>query len=203
MNPSRRSVWCLALLNLSLIAVIGGLSAPSLTGQISAPVRDNSLANVEPYLYAAEDFGIDPAGVTYHKDIAPILRENCVKCHTTEGMAPMALPTYREVGGLAGREDCRGVCLLEGVILDDQMHRAAPPAPLAENAFSHQCIPRHLVDFFGYARRPVLQHGQQRLVADVRSVGRHHIEDHVSKYVVPLRHLSDLRSRRFQYPAMS
>ena len=103
MNPSRRSVWCWALLNLSLIAVIGGLSAPSLTGQISAPVRDNSLANVEPYLYAAEDFGIDPTGVTYHKDIAPILRVNCVKCHTTEGMAPMALTTYQEVRRWAGR----------------------------------------------------------------------------------------------------
>ena len=103
MNPSRRSVWCWALLNSSLIAVIGGLSAPALTGQISAPVRDNSLANVKPYLYAAEDFGIDPAGVTYHKDIAPILRENCVKCHTTEGMAPMALTTYREVRRWAGR----------------------------------------------------------------------------------------------------
>jgi hypothetical protein len=55
------------------------------------------LANVEPYLYAAEDFGIDPTAVTYHKDIAPILRENCMSCHIPEGMAPMALTTYQEV----------------------------------------------------------------------------------------------------------
>ena len=97
MNPSRRRVWCWALLNSSLIAVVGSIGAPALTGQTSTPVRDASLANTEPYLYAAEDFGIDPAGVTYHKDIAPILRENCVKCHTTEGMAPVALTTYRHM----------------------------------------------------------------------------------------------------------
>ena len=103
MNPSGRRLWYRALLSLSSIAVMGGIGAPSLTGQTSIPVRDASLANTDPYLYAAEDFGIDPAGVTYYKDIAPILRENCVKCHTTEGMAPMALTTYREVRRWAGR----------------------------------------------------------------------------------------------------
>lgn len=97
MNPSGRRVWYRALLNLSSIAVMGAIGAPSLTGQTSSPVRDASLANAEPYLYAAEDFGIDPAGVTYYKDIAPILRENCVKCHTATGMAPMALTSYPEV----------------------------------------------------------------------------------------------------------
>ncbi len=103
MNPSGRMVWYRVLSSLSLIAVIGSIGAQSLTGQTSIPVRDGSLANTEPYLYAAEDFGIDPTGVTYHKDIAPILRENCVKCHTTEGMAPMALTTYPEVRRWARR----------------------------------------------------------------------------------------------------
>ena len=103
MNPSGRRVWYRAQQSLSLIAVIGSIGAPSLTGQTSIPVRDASLANIEPYLYAAEDFGIDPTEVTYHKDIAPILRVNCVKCHTTEGMAPMALTTYQEVRRYARR----------------------------------------------------------------------------------------------------
>ncbi|MCH8813176.1 MAG: hypothetical protein IID07_15225 [Gemmatimonadetes bacterium] len=101
MNPSGRRAWHRVLSSLALIAVMGVVGAPigaaSLTAQTSLPLRDGSLANIEPYLYAAEDFGIDPAGVTYHKDIAPILRVNCVKCHTTEGMAPMALTTYQEV----------------------------------------------------------------------------------------------------------
>ncbi len=101
MNPSGLRVGYRALSSLALIAVMGGINTPigaaSLTAQTSIPIRDASLANIEPYLYAAEDFGIDPTGVTYHKDIAPILRVNCVKCHTTEGMAPMALTSYQEV----------------------------------------------------------------------------------------------------------
>ena len=97
MNPSRSRMWHSALLNLPLIAVMAGIGASSLTAQTSIPLRDGSLANIEPYLYAAEDFGIDPASVTYYKDIAPILSENCVKCHTTNGMAPMALETYSQV----------------------------------------------------------------------------------------------------------
>ncbi len=97
MHPSRRRVWCREFFGLSLITVMGALGAQSLTGQTSIPLRDGSLANIEPYLYAAEDFGIDPTEVTYHKDIAPILRANCVKCHTANGMAPMALETYTDV----------------------------------------------------------------------------------------------------------
>ena len=45
MNPSRRRVLYRALLSLSLIAVMGGIGAPSLSGQTSIPVRDASLAN--------------------------------------------------------------------------------------------------------------------------------------------------------------
>jgi hypothetical protein len=35
--------------------------------------------------------------VTFSEDIAPILYENCVKCHRTGGVAPMSLTTYQEV----------------------------------------------------------------------------------------------------------
>ncbi len=103
MKASRVSRWQGTLLSLGLLAVVSAVGSPLLSGQTSIPVRDGSLANTAPYLYAAEDFGIDPASVTYHKDIAPILIDNCVKCHTTRGMAPMALTSYGEVRRWAQR----------------------------------------------------------------------------------------------------
>ena len=66
MNPSGRRAWYRTLSSLPLIAVMlsigASIGAASLTGQTFLPLRDGSLANVEPYLYAAEDFGIDPSG---------------------------------------------------------------------------------------------------------------------------------------------
>ncbi len=35
--------------------------------------------------------------VTYTKDIAPIIRRSCEKCHRQDGVAPMSLQTYEEV----------------------------------------------------------------------------------------------------------
>ncbi len=102
MNLSPR-LWSRALSTFLSIAVLGAALAPPSSGQTVIPVRDGSLANSAPYVYDARDFGIDPAAVTYHRDIAPILFENCVKCHTTRGMAPMALTTYQEVRRWAPR----------------------------------------------------------------------------------------------------
>jgi hypothetical protein len=67
------------------------------------PVRDGSVTNREPYLFAAADFGIDPEGVTFTKDIAPILQRSCQNCHRAGGGAPMALTTYQEVRRFATR----------------------------------------------------------------------------------------------------
>ncbi len=61
------------------------------------PARDGTVANIEPYSFAAEDFGIDPATVTFTKDIAPILQRSCQNCHRPGGGAPMSLVTYDEV----------------------------------------------------------------------------------------------------------
>lgn len=36
------------------------------------------------------------APVTYH-DVAPILRDKCVRCHAPNEMAPMALTSYKDV----------------------------------------------------------------------------------------------------------
>ena len=67
------------------------------------PVRDGSVTNIEPYLFAAADFGINPEGVTFTKDIAPILQRSCQSCHRAGGGTPMALTTYQEARRFATR----------------------------------------------------------------------------------------------------
>jgi len=67
------------------------------------PVRDGTVANMDPYVFAAADFGIDPAGVTFSKDIAPILQRSCQNCHRDGGGAPMSLTTFSETRRWATR----------------------------------------------------------------------------------------------------
>ena len=38
-----------------------------------------------------------PGGVTFTKDIAPILQRSCQRCHNSTGVAPMPLTTYEDV----------------------------------------------------------------------------------------------------------
>ena len=70
---------------------------------VSAQSHDASVANHELHLYAAADFGINPATVTYSRDIAPILERSCVSCHRAGGGAPMSLRSYDEVRPMARR----------------------------------------------------------------------------------------------------
>ena len=70
---------------------------------LGAQAHDASIANHEPHLFAAADFGIDPGQITFTKDIAPILQRSCENCHRVGGGAPMALTTYREVRRYATR----------------------------------------------------------------------------------------------------
>ena len=77
-------------------AIIAAVMMPvALTAQY--PVRDGSVTNIEPYLFAAADFGIDAEDVTFTKDIVPILQRSCQNCHRAGGGAPMAFTTYQEV----------------------------------------------------------------------------------------------------------
>ena len=39
--------------------------------------------------------------ITYSRDIAPILQEKCVTCHNPEGIGPMPLQSYQQVGPFA------------------------------------------------------------------------------------------------------
>ena len=40
-----------------------------------------------------------PKGLTYTRDIAPILAQKCVTCHTKGGLAPFSMSSYRKVAG--------------------------------------------------------------------------------------------------------
>ena len=46
-------------------------------------------------------------GVTFHKDIEPILQRACQTCHRPDGVAPMSLVTYDEVVPFAGLVEYR------------------------------------------------------------------------------------------------
>lgn len=62
-----------------------------------AQTHDASIANHQPHYYAAQEFGIDPKSVTFHKDIQPILQKSCQNCHRAGGGGPMSLISYDEV----------------------------------------------------------------------------------------------------------
>ncbi len=56
------------------VPVLGLLMIPV---ALSAQSHDASVANHELHYYAAADFGVDPEGVTFSTDIAPILQRSC------------------------------------------------------------------------------------------------------------------------------
>ena len=64
---------------------------------LNAQSHTASVADHEPHLFDAAEFGINPENVTYSRDIAPILQRSCENCHRAGGGAPMALTTYQEV----------------------------------------------------------------------------------------------------------
>jgi mono/diheme cytochrome c family protein len=55
-----------------------------------------AMALLAPASLAAQSSGA-PGGVTFTKDIAPILQRSCQQCHRPAGVAPMSLTTYDEV----------------------------------------------------------------------------------------------------------
>ena len=80
------------------LLLLGALTLPS---AVSAQRQDltamGPASNAELHLFDARDFGIDPAGVTFSKDIAPILQRSCQTCHRPDGAGPMSLITYQDV----------------------------------------------------------------------------------------------------------
>ena len=76
------------------------LMPASLAAQVTMA---SSASGQRQHLFDARDFGIDPASVTFTKDIAPILQRSCENCHRPDGAGPMALVTYQDVRRYAGR----------------------------------------------------------------------------------------------------
>ena len=82
---------------LAAVAAFFGLLAPAaLNAQATAPEG-------RMHVFAAADFGINPAEVTFTKDIAPILQRSCENCHRPDGAGPMSLISYQEVRRYAAR----------------------------------------------------------------------------------------------------
>ncbi len=77
--------------------------APQASGAQVAMSAATSSSGQQLHLFDARDFGIDPAAVTFSKDIAPILQRSCENCHRAGGGGPMSLVTYEEVRRYAGR----------------------------------------------------------------------------------------------------
>lgn len=90
--------------------------------------------------------GVVTNGVTFHKDIEPILQDHCQACHSTGGIAPMPLLTYKDAQTFAGS------------IKDKTGSRAMPPWGARSSA---ACTPR-----FGFKSDPSLSDAQIKLIAD-------------------------------------
>lgn len=79
--------------------LFAGSAIALLTLPVAATAQ--SIAGSDPHpevhLFEAADFDIDPQGVTFTKDIAPILQRSCQNCHRAGGGAPMPLTTFKEV----------------------------------------------------------------------------------------------------------
>lgn len=78
--------------NFRAIALMGGLTVAVLMAPVllSAQLLATASSSVENRQDVAED-------VTFARDIAPILQENCQACHRQGGVAPMSFVTYEEV----------------------------------------------------------------------------------------------------------
>jgi len=89
-------------LRLALVAAAVALAPQTLAGQATMAAAVSSTGR-ELHLFDARDFGIDPASVTFTRDIAPILQRSCENCHRVGGGGPMSLVTYQEVRRYAAR----------------------------------------------------------------------------------------------------
>lgn len=81
-----------ASLSVALDAVLAGQSAPV----VEASIKGGATINFPDRKRAAEF-----KKISYAKDVAPILADKCVACHTDGGVAPFAMKSYEVVKGFA------------------------------------------------------------------------------------------------------
>ena len=75
------------------------MSATMLSG-CGEDTNDEPSAATGEEMSSMETTGTTSA-LTYHRDIAPMMEENCNSCHSEGGIAPFALSTHAEVSALA------------------------------------------------------------------------------------------------------
>ncbi len=74
---------------------------------------------------------------SYYADIFPLLRDNCGRCHTEGGPAPMSLMTYDKDGGAVAWAESIREMLLAGAM---PPYYADPTGPAVRNP--HSLTPR-------------------------------------------------------------
>ena len=79
------------------LAVPGLLTPAAASAQAAMAQAMGAPADARLHLFDARDYGIDPTGVTFSKDISPILQRSCEGCHRPDGAGPMSLVTYQDV----------------------------------------------------------------------------------------------------------
>jgi len=88
----------------SFRVVYRGPADQSLEDALAAVVADETIANTvvatqgTPVSYQAHE-QLAQAGVSYSKDVAPVLAENCATCHRDGGIAPFALNSHAMAQG--------------------------------------------------------------------------------------------------------
>lgn len=85
------------VLSLLVLSGLASLAPAALSAQA------NSVQTGEVYPVMVTRIPNPRTDVTYARDVAPILQENCVKCHRPGSVAPMALETYQDVRKYASR----------------------------------------------------------------------------------------------------
>ncbi|OFE12767.1 hypothetical protein PHACT_06130 [Pseudohongiella acticola] len=88
----------------SFRVIYRGPADQSLADALAAVVADETIANAvvatqgTPVSYQAHE-QLAQAGVSYSKDVAPVLAENCATCHRDGGIAPFALNSHAMAQG--------------------------------------------------------------------------------------------------------
>ena len=131
---------------LSLVGVFVGVSS-----LVIACGGSGSGSNIAGGGDGADGGGVSVSGVTFHKDIEPILQDHCQNCHSAGGIAPMALLTYQDAQMFAG-----SIQVKTGT-------RAMPPWGARAQA---SCKPR-----FGFKADPSLSDAQIKIIADWVAAG--------------------------------
>jgi hypothetical protein len=85
--------------------VSGAFSEPAITfGGLFRRLSPGACAAlVAGAVHSAPASAQEASQVTYARDVAPILQENCVRCHRPNSLAPMSLTTYQEARRYAPR----------------------------------------------------------------------------------------------------